>query len=66
MKNNIKFFTILITFSLLFSGCITAEPSESMPKESLTEPQWDVGTDDTRLLEDFEKASDGKAYFSAS
>ena len=66
MKNNIKFFTILITFSLLFSGCITAEPSESTPEESLTEPQLEVGTDDTRLLEYFEKASDGKAYFSAS
>lgn len=66
MKNKVRLFAALITISLLFSGCITVEPSESTPEESLTEPKLDVGTDDSRLLEYFESLSDGKAYFSAA
>ena len=66
MKNKIRFLSVLIALSLLFSGCTPSEPSESVPEESLTETELDVGTDDSRLLEYFESLSDGKAYFSAA
>ena len=66
MKNNIRFLSVLIALSLLFSGCTPSEPSESVPEESLTETELDVGTDDSLLLEYFESLSDGKAYFSAA
>ena len=66
MKNKIRFLTIFITLSLFLSGCVPAEPIESIPEESSAETELDVGTDDSRLLEYFESLSDGKAYFSAS
>jgi len=66
MKNKVKLFAALITLSLLLSGCISAEPIESIPEESSTEPEFNVGTDDFHLLEYFKSLSDGKAYFSAA